>query len=76
MNSSQPIELAVLASYSVFNLDLFFDEVSIEPVDPETGSEPLTTINAIVIDADSWLFQLIASKKVKNFEFTGSFGIF
>ena len=68
LNSPQPIELAILASYSVFNLDLFFDEVSIEPVDPETGSEPLTTINAIVIDADSWLFQLIASKKVKNFE--------
>jgi len=74
LNSSQPLKLAVLASYSVFNLDLFFDEVSIEPVDPETGSEPLTSINAIVIDADSWLFQLIASKKVKNFEFSGSLG--
>ena len=74
LDSSQPIELAVLASYSVFNLDLLFDEVSIEPIDPETGSEPLTSINAIVIDANSWLFQLIASKKVDSFEFTGSFG--
>ena len=74
LDNSQPLELAVLVSYSVFNLDLFFDEVSIEPIDPEIGSEPLTSINAIVIDADSWLFQLIASKKVNSFEFTGSFG--
>ena len=74
LDSSQSIELAVLVSYSVFNLDLLFDEVSIEPIDPETGSEPLTLINAIIIDANSWLFQLIASKKVNSFEFTGSFG--
>ena len=72
IEGSNPIELAVLASYSVFDLDLYFDEVAIEPIDPETGTEPLTSINSIIIDANSWLFQLIASKKVNKFEFTGS----
>jgi hypothetical protein len=74
MEDSNPIELAVLASYSIFNLNLYFDEVAIEPIDPKPGSEPLTSIDSIIIDANSWLFQLIASKRVNNFEFTGSLG--
>jgi len=69
-----PVEIAVLASYSVFNLNLFFDEVEIKPIDSESGTAPLTTINSIIIDADSWLFQLVASKKVNKFEFTGAIG--
>lgn len=46
---TSPIELAVLASYSVFNLNLYFDEVAIEPVDPEPGSIPLTTDRKSVV---------------------------
>ena len=69
---SDPIELAVLASYSVFNLNLFFDEVAIEPIDPKPGSVPLTTINSMIIDANSLLFQIVASKKLHKLEFTGS----
>ena len=71
---AKPIELAVLASYSIFNLNLYFDEVAIKPVDPDPGTEPLTTINSIIIDANSWLFQLIASKKINKFELTGAIG--
>ena len=73
--SKSPVEVAVLASYSVFNLDLNFDEVAIKPIDPESGTGALTTLNAIIIDADSWLFQVIASKKANNFEFSGAFGL-
>jgi len=71
---STPFELAVLASYSMFNLNLYFDEVAVEPIDPKPGSIPLTTINSIIIDANSFLFQLIASKKINKLEFTGSLG--
>ncbi len=71
---ARPIELAVLASYSKFDLNLFFDEVEIKPVDSDSETEPLTTINSIVIDANSWLFQLIASKKINKFELTGAVG--
>ncbi len=71
---SDPFEIAVLASYSVFNLNLYFDEVAIEPIDPKPGSIPLTSINSIIIDANSLLFQLIASKKINKLEFTGSLG--
>lgn len=73
--SSSPIEIAVLASYSKFDLNLYFDEVVIKPIDPESNTGALTTLNSIIIDADSWLFQLIASKKMNNFEFTGAVGI-
>lgn len=69
------VELAVLASYSKFDLDLFFDEFKLESSDPTSTSEPLATINSIIVDANSWLFQLMASKEVKRFEFIGSLGL-
>jgi len=74
ISDSNPIEVAVLASYSKFDLNLYFDEVAIKPIDPESNTGALTTLNSIIIDADSWLFQLIASKKINNFEFSGAVG--
>jgi len=68
-------EFAALVSYSKFDLDLNFDEVAIKPSDPESGTGALTTLNAIVIDADSWLYQIIVSKRVNKFEFNGSLGL-
>lgn len=73
-SDSNLIETAVLASYSKFDLNLYFDEVAIKPIDPDSTTGALTTLNSIIIDADSWLFQLMASKKINNFEFTGAFG--
>jgi len=73
--NSSPVEVAVLASYSKFNLNLYFNEVAIKPIDPASNTGALTTLNAIIIDADSWLFQLIASKKMNRFEFSGAVGI-
>ena len=74
-SNSNPLEVAALVSYSVFNLDLNFDEVAIKPTDPDSGTGALTTIDAIIIDADSWLYQVIASKRVNKFEFSGAFGV-
>ena len=67
-------ELAVLVSYSKFDLNLYFDPVNIKPVGSSSETEPLTTLNSVIIDADSWLIQTIASKKINKFEFSGSIG--
>jgi len=69
------VEVAVLLSYSKFDLDLFFDEFKLEATNPQPGSTPLAVINSIIVDADSWLLQFIASKECKKFEFSGSLGL-
>lgn len=68
------IEVAGLVSYSKFDVDLFFDEIYLEPRNPDPGSVPLAVINSVIVDADAWLFQLIASKQFKNIELVGSLG--
>jgi len=71
----ESLEVAVLLSYSKFDLDLYFDEFKLEATNPQPGSVPLAVINSIIVDADSWLFQFIASKKYRKFEFSGSLGL-
>lgn len=73
--SDKSLEVAVLLSYSKFDLDLFFDEFKLEATNPLPGSTPLAVINSIIVDADSWLFQFIASKEYRKFEFSGSLGL-
>ncbi len=63
--NKNPVEVAILVSYSKFDLNLFFDSVNIKPVGSSSGTEPLTTLNSVIIDADSWLIKAIASKKNK-----------
>ena len=74
-SKSNPVEIAVLLSYSKFDLDLFFDEFKLESTNPQPGSVPLAVINSIIVDANSWLFQFIASKEYRKFEFSGSLGL-
>jgi len=73
--SANAVEVAVLLSYSKFDLDLYFNEFKLEATNPQPGSVPLAVINSIIVDASSWLFQFIASKEYKKFEFSGSLGI-
>ena len=75
LTCENPIEIAALVSYSVFNLNLNFDKVAVKPIDPESGTGALTTLDAIVINADSWLFQVMASKRIKKFGLSGAFGL-
>ncbi len=72
---TNPIELAVLISYSTFDLNLFFDPVTIKPVGSPSNTEPLTTLEGVIIDANSWLYQVIASKKLNRFEINASAGV-
>jgi len=74
-NGTNAVEVAVLLSYSKFDLDLYFDEFKLEATNPEPGSTPLAVINSIVVDANSWLFQFIVSKDYNKFEFSGSLGL-
>ncbi|NQY29819.1 MAG: hypothetical protein HRT69_10135 [Flavobacteriaceae bacterium] len=73
--SEKSLEIAVLLSYSKFDLDLYFDEFKLEATNPQPGSTPLAVVNSIIVDANSWLFQFIASKEYKKFEFSGSLGV-
>ena len=72
---TNPFEVAFLVSYSEFDLNLFFDPVNIKPVGSSSSTEPLTTLDGVIVDANSWLFQSIISKQVNKFEFNGALGI-
>lgn len=63
----RPVELAFLTSYSLFDLNLFFDPYELGATD--TGSS-LATIDGSLVDAHAILFQLIASKRYNNWTFT------
>lgn len=69
------VEVAVLLSYSKFDLDLFFDPFVLESSNPQPGEVPLATIDSIIVDANAWLFQFIASKEFGKFEVSGSLGV-
>lgn len=69
------VEVAVLLSYSKFDLDLFFDPFVLESTNPQPGEVPLATIESIIVDADAWLFQFIGSKSFGKFEISGSLGL-
>jgi len=73
--NANTVEVAILLSYSKFDLDLFFDEFKLEATNPLPGSMPLAVVNSIIVDANSWLFQFLASKAYKKFEFSGSLGL-
>ena len=51
-------DFSALISYSNFKVDFLFDPFEL----------PGAVINRTIIDADSWLFQLVVSKEIKNFE--------
>lgn len=51
-------DFSALVSYSNFKVDFLFDAFEL----------PGAVINRTIIDADSWLFQLVVSKEIKNFE--------
>jgi len=74
-DSVNAVEFAVLLSYSKFDLDLYFDDYKLEATNSQPGDVPLAVINSVIVDANSWLFQFIASKVYKKFEFSGSLGV-
>lgn len=69
------VEVAVLLSYSKFDLDLFFNEFRLESADPQPGDTPLATVDSIIVDANTWLFQFIGSKEFGKFELHSSLGV-
>ncbi|MFD0965067.1 DUF6588 family protein [Pseudofulvibacter geojedonensis] len=69
------VEVAVLLSYSKFDLDLFFNEFRLESSNPQPGEEPIATVDSVIVDASSWLFQFIASKEFGKFELHSSLGL-
>ena len=74
-STNSNLELAVLASYSKFDLNLFFDPFVLESTNSSSGSQPLAVINSSIVDANAWLFQCIASKRFcKKFEVLATLG--
>ncbi|WP_299683898.1 DUF6588 family protein [uncultured Dokdonia sp.] len=72
-STNNPLEVAVQVAYSRFNSGLLFDAFQIDG--PDAEDPPLLFVNQLDVTLDSWLFQGIASKQYKNFEFFGSAGI-
>lgn len=63
----RPVELAFLTSYSLFDLNLFFDPYELRS---SGNTPPLAVIDGSLVDAHAVLFQIIASKKYNNWTFS------
>ena len=64
---NRPVELAFLTSYSLFDLNLFFNPYELRSSD---NAQPLAVINGSLVDAHAVLFQLIASKNCNKWTFS------
>lgn len=60
---NRPVELAVLTSYSLFDLNLAFDPYELRA---NGNAQPLAVINGSLVDAHAVLFQVIGSKRYDN----------
>jgi len=67
------IEVAVLVAYSNFDLNLFFDNFSLQAAN--STAAPLVEVDGIIVTGDMWMFQFLASKQIKKMEFLGALGI-
>ncbi len=63
--ASTNIEIAGLVSYSVFDLNLIFDDLALSS---SSGGDPLAVLNEITIGSQAWLFQIIGSKRMNHWE--------
>jgi len=63
----RPVEIAFLTSYSLFDLNLFFDAFELRSSDE---LPPLAVIDGSLVDANAVLFQLIASKDYNKWTFS------
>lgn len=67
----RPLDIAVLGSYSLFDLDLGFDPYAVRST---ANSAPLAVVDSAVLDAHAILIQLIASKDYNNWTFSTGVG--
>lgn len=72
---SDAFEVAIQVAYSIFDSRIFFDDFSIRPTNPESGTEPLAVIQSLNVEATAFTGQLIGSKRLNNFEIQGSFAV-
>ncbi|WP_438962102.1 DUF6588 family protein [Nonlabens sp.] len=62
----RPVEIAFLTSYSLFDLNLFFDTYELRS---NENAQPLAVIDGSLVDAHAVLFQVIASKNYDKWTF-------
>ena len=70
----ESLQYAIAASYARFDLRIKLDAFTIDNPD-DTETTPLLEVDGMDIASNSMLFQLITSKKLKQFEFMGNLGI-
>lgn len=62
----RPLDIAFLTSYSLFDLNLFFDSYELRS---SGNAQPLAVIDGSLVDAHAVLFQVVASKDYKKWTF-------
>ncbi|MGJ8684083.1 MAG: DUF6588 family protein [Nonlabens sp.] len=67
----RPVELAFLTSYSLFDLNLFFDPYELRS---SGNAQPLAVVNGALVDAHAVLFQVVASKDYNNWTVSSGLG--
>ncbi|ANH60304.1 DUF6588 family protein [Dokdonia donghaensis] len=70
----ESLQYAIAASYARFDLSIKLDAFTIDNPD-DTETTTLLEVDGMEIASNSMLFQLITSKKLKQFEFMGNLGI-
>lgn len=64
-DSLRTFDVSVLATYSFYSVSDTFSEVRI----------PIGRLNSVIVDGESFMFNLIASKEVKQFTFSAAAGL-
>lgn len=64
----RPIELAVIANYSLVDFNIFFDRLELAAAD---GSAPIAVLEGYLTDFHAVTFGTIASKQVGNWVYSG-----
>lgn len=69
------VEIAAQLGYIRFLSEIFFDDFVIKSTDPNSSSEPLAVLKSLNIESDTWVFNLIGSKRLDRLEFVASIAL-
>lgn len=73
--SDTSLQVAVQGAFSFFDSEIFFDDFEIKSTGENASEAPLAVLNSLEVNANAFTGQLIASKRLKKFEFVGAFAV-
>lgn len=73
--NDEDLQVAVQGAFSLFDSEIFFDDFEIKSTGENANDAPLAVLNSLEVNANAFTGQLIASKRVKKFEFVSALAV-